>query len=312
MTTRSELRAQRQQEEQAAQTEAPVVEPTPPRHHLLFRLWGIICLTILLLVLVLNSTLLSANFMKKEITSSSLESVMLSEVNSSLTQYGISTSVLKKSETDKLITQAVDQVYAGEKINLDLSSVVSSVNSSVDSQLSQYGLSTSMLPAGSTSAVTGNINAAVNSQLNTPAVTQLITGIKVAKTVNNLLLIVSLAGLLIMLVLALWRHHLLASFSWICLLAAILFAGIMAALHGLAIQIGQQQADLSPFIAQIADAVQQRGFSEALMIGGLAICLFIFRIGMRIWQSRHWTWINDQYLLKFICLYHINKEKRSQ
>src|SRR5699024_11994507 len=78
---------------------------------------------------------------------------MLNQVNSSLIQYGISTSVLKKSDTDKLINQAIDQVYAGEKINLDLSPIVNNVGTSVNSQLAQYGLSTSMLPAGSSSAI---------------------------------------------------------------------------------------------------------------------------------------------------------------
>ena len=84
-------------------------------------------MTLLGLALLVNSTLLNVNFVKEEVTSSSLESVMLSQVNSGLTQYGISTSVLKKSDTDKLINQAIEQIYAGEKINLDLSSVVNSV-----------------------------------------------------------------------------------------------------------------------------------------------------------------------------------------
>lgn len=195
MTTRSELRAQRQETEAV---EEPVTK-TPARHHFLFRLWGIICLTLLALGLLLNVTLLNPNFVK-EITSSSLESIMMSQVNSSLTQYGISTSVLKKSDTDKLITQAVDQIYAGEKINLDLSSVVNSVSSSVDSQLAQYGLSTSMLPAGSSSAVTNNINSIVNSQLNTPEVSQLITGIKIAKTSVNIILVICLISLVLLII----------------------------------------------------------------------------------------------------------------
>ena len=101
MTTRSELRAQRQEK-----VEKPI-EETPKKHHFLYCLWGIICVTLLGLALLVNSTLLNVNFVKEEVTSSSLESVMLSQVNSGLTQYGISTSVLKKSDTDKLIKQAI-------------------------------------------------------------------------------------------------------------------------------------------------------------------------------------------------------------
>lgn len=139
MTTRSELRAQRQEK-----VEKPI-EETPKKRQFLYCLWGVICVTLLGLTLLINSTLLNVNFVKEEVTSSSLESVMLGQVNSSLTQYGISTSVLKKSDTDKLINQAIDQVYAGEKINLDLSPIVNNVGTSVNSQLAQYGLSTSML-----------------------------------------------------------------------------------------------------------------------------------------------------------------------
>lgn len=95
MTTRSELRAQRQKEDKDDVVKEPVT-PVKHQHHFFMRLWGIIWLTLLLLTLLINTTLLNAGFVKKEITNSSLESVMLSQVNSSLTQYGISTSVLKK------------------------------------------------------------------------------------------------------------------------------------------------------------------------------------------------------------------------
>lgn len=277
MTTRSELRAQRQETEAV---EEPVTK-TPARHHFLFRLWGIICLTLLALGLLLNVTLLNPNFVKKEITSSSLESIMMSQVNSSLTQYGISTSVLKKSDTDKLITQAVDQIYAGEKINLDLSSVVNSVSSSVDSQLAQYGLSTSMLPAGSSSAVTNNINSIVNSQLNTPEVSQLITGIKIAKTSVNIILVICLISLVLLIIRGLWQRHFVKNFSWICIVASILYTVIILVAHTLAIQAGQYQADLSPFIVQVANDFQQQAFSGSLLMAGVGIGLFILQLVKR-------------------------------
>jgi membrane-anchored glycerophosphoryl diester phosphodiesterase (GDPDase) len=116
VTTRSELRAQRQ--EKVEKSVEKSIEETPKKRHFLYCLWGVICVTLLGLTLLINSTLLNVNFVKEEVTSSSLESVMLNQVNSSLTQYGISTSVLKKSDTDKLINQAIDQVYAGEKLIL--------------------------------------------------------------------------------------------------------------------------------------------------------------------------------------------------
>lgn len=112
MTTRSELRAQRQEK-----VEKPI-EETPKKHHFLYCLWGIICVTLLGLALLVNSTLLNVNFVKEEVTSSSLESVMLSQVNSGLTQYGISTSVLKKSDTDKLLTRQLSRYMQVKKSTL--------------------------------------------------------------------------------------------------------------------------------------------------------------------------------------------------
>ena len=285
MTTRSELRAQR--EEENIPPTSPSEANHSPQHHIIFRLWGIVCLIVLSLALLINSTLLNANFVKGEITNSSLESVMLNQVNSTLTQYGISTSILKKSDTDKLITQAVDQVYAGEKINLDLTPVINSVNASVNSQLAQYGLSTSMLPAGGTSAVANNVNSMVNSQLNTPEVTQLIAGIKTAKTVVKILLVISLICLVILIVKSIWQHHAIASFSWICLIGGILYSGVLLAIHGTALQVGQQQPDFSPFITQVADAFQQRGFNYSFLMIGLGILLLLLRVGIRKWQERH-------------------------
>ena len=72
MTTRSELRAQQQEK-----VEKPI-EETPKKRQFLYCLWGVICVTLLGLTLLINSTLLNVNFVKEEVTSSSLESVMLS------------------------------------------------------------------------------------------------------------------------------------------------------------------------------------------------------------------------------------------
>ena len=281
MTTRSELR-RRQRQEKVEQS----IEVTSQKHHFLYCLWGVICVTLLGLALLVNSTLLNVNFIKKEVTSSSLESVILSQVNSSLTQYGISTSVLQKSDTDKLINQAIDQIYAGEKIKLDLSPVVNSVNSSVNSQLAQYGLSTSMLPAGSSSAITSNINSMVNSQLNTPEVAQLINGIKIAKTITNFILAISIIGLIVLILKGLWRRHLISSFRWICLWGTILYTGTVMAIHALALQIGEGQPDLSPFISQVANDFQQTGFHISMIIIVVSIVLFILQFVKRKWRPR--------------------------
>lgn len=283
MTTRSELRAQERAQEGPAVKKQPG-EAVKQGHHIRFRVWGMILLTVLMLMMLIDTTLLNKNFVKQEIDNSSLESVMLAQVNSTLTSYGIPTSVLQKSTTNKIINQAVDQVYSGQKINLDLSPVVGSVDSSVNSELSQFGVSTSMLPAGSVSAATGDINAAVNKQLNTSAVAELTSGIQIAKVVVNVVLLANLVFLLIMLLKSLWQHHLVASFSWIFLSTAVLFTLIVNAIRAVASQAGSQVPDISPFIAQVAEDFQQRGMTYTFFLTGLAIILFGIRLIKRIWR----------------------------
>lgn len=290
MTTRSELRAKertKSSEEPAQSVPAESQSFPKAKHYFRFRIVGTFFLTLLTLMMLINSTILNRDFAKHQIESSSLESLMLDQVNSSLTQYGISTSVLSKNETDKIISQAIDQVYSGEKINLDLSPVLANVNSSVNDQLAQYGLSTSMLPAGGTSSITSNVNSAVNSQLNTPVVAQVTTGIRIAKVVVNLILFASLAMLVILIMKAGWQKHLLASFSWISLLTLLVFNLLVTGIKVVVSQSGAQFPDLSPFITQVVEAVQQRGMTYSLLLGGLAIILFVIRAAKRFWQPRH-------------------------
>lgn len=270
VTTRSELRAEQQ--------ESSLEAPSPkPRHHFLFRLWGVICLFLLSIGCLLNMTLLNADFVKNEVNSSPLESVILSQVNSNLTQYGISTSVLKKSDTEQLINQAVDQIYAGEKINLDFSRLVTNANATIGSQLAQYGISNSIL-ANSSAALTNNLNTMVNGQLNTPEVAQLTAGIRVAKMVTNIVVILSGLCLLVMVGVALWQRHFMGSFAWICLWAAGLTAGAVVLARTIGYQASQQQADIGPFIAQLADDIQQRGLINAAIIGVIGGGLFLLRL----------------------------------
>lgn len=160
------------------------------------------------------------------------------------------------------------------------------MNSSVNSQLAQYGLSTSMLPAGSSSAIAGNINSMVNIQLNTPEVAQLINGIKIAKTVVNIILVISIISLVILILKGLWQHHLIGSFRWICLWGTVLYTGIVMTIHAIALQMGAGQPDISPFISQVANDFQQTGFHGSMMLIVISIVLFILQFAKRKWQPR--------------------------
>lgn len=279
MTTRQELR---QQQTTESKQKLPLHEP----RHLAFRWWSGLILAITLLLALFNSTLLNPRFVKHEITDSALESLMLDQVNSELTQYGISTSVLKKSTTNKLIDQAVDQVYAGKKIQLDFSPVLNNVNSAVNSQLSQYGLSTAMVSQGSLATITNTINSNVNAQLNTAEVTQLINGIQVAKLVVKILLVVNLILLLVMLLKSLWRQQLLVSWGWGCLIGLIIFSLLIVGIKTLAVQLGSFNSDLSPFVSQVANDFFRTGVHYSVGLAMVTVLLLLGRLLKSWWQVR--------------------------
>ncbi len=128
-----------------------------------------------------------------------------------------------------------------------------------------------MLPAGSSSAIAGNINSMVNSQLNTPEVAQLINGIKIAKTVVNIILVISIISLVLLILKGLWQHHLIGSFRWICLWGTVLYTGIVMTIHA---------------ISQVANDFQQTGFHGSMMLIVISIVLFILQFVKRKWQPR--------------------------
>lgn len=279
MTTRQELR---QQQSIEAKQNLPSHEP----RHLALRWWSGLVLALTLLLLLVNSTLLNPRFVKHEITNSELESLMLNQVNSELTQYGISTSTLKKSTTDKLVDQAVDQVYAGKKIQLDFSPLLNNVNSAVNSQLSQYGLSTAMFSQGSSATIANTINSNVNAQLNTAEVTQLIDGIQVAKLVVKILLVINLLLLLVMLLKSIWRQQLLVTWSWGGLVGLIIYSLLILGIKTLAVQLGSFNSDLSPFISQVAGDFLKTGIHYSLVLAIVVVLLFLGRLLKSWWQVR--------------------------
>ncbi|HJA27746.1 MAG TPA: hypothetical protein H9720_05375 [Candidatus Limosilactobacillus intestinigallinarum] len=274
MTTRSELRAQRE----AAQQSAPAPEPTAtpaPSHHF-FNFWGTVLLVFFVLSMILNATLLNPKFILREVQDSVVETTITDQVNGALQRYGVPTSLLTDKDTDHLLTQAVNQVYAGKSIHLDLSRVTQRAGATADSELAQYGL------AGVGSAVSAdlsqNVNNVVNSQLNTPVVARLANGIHLTKLVTNAIFMVTGIGLLILIVLVILGRHFAQSFSWIGIWTVVIDGLVCGAIGKLAPQLAADQPDYAAFVAQLSAAF----IHTAVVILGpilvVTIVLFIWRI----------------------------------
>lgn len=277
--SRSAIRRENKRQEKQKNNQEPV------RRHSVFIVWGTILVALLMTALILNQTILSSKFVKHEITHSNLSETLMDNVNSGLSRYGVSTGAVSEHEANKLITQAVDQVYSGESIDLNLQPVLGDLNNSVSQAASQYGI-TGQLPSSVESNINSGISNTVNQQLNTPQVKQFTGAISIAKTVVHFIMLVSSIGLILMLLTSILKKHVIRSFSWIALWSSILLYGIILGLRGVVTAIGAHYPDYSSFTAQLATDFYSRSTNYWLILLILTIALFCWRITIKVFRGR--------------------------
>ena len=237
--------------------------------------------------LVLNQTFLNKRFVSHEITSSTLESDLLDSVHDGMSQYGIPAKMLTKNAADKIVRKSIDQVFAGQPIRVDLSPVTDQLAGEADSQLAQFGISTSLLPAGTSDAITSNLNSAVNSRINTPQVTAAINGLHTVKIVNSTVLAVSAVVVLILAVLAIFGRHFLMSFSWITTIALVVSGLLVMITRSIIPQLAQNAPDYSSLAVQCASDFQGTAFTWLAILAVLAVALWLVRLIRPLVSSRH-------------------------
>jgi hypothetical protein len=282
MVTRSELRAQ----QRAAATQSTVnkknLQPSVRKHHL-FNLWGTIILGLLMLCLIMNATLLNRHFAVHEIKDSIVATTITDQVNAGLERYGIPNSALTDRETNHLLTQVVDQVYAGKKLRVDLSPVMAHVGSSVNSQLAQYGLA----GAGGTAmtALSQNVNDAVNAQLNSTAVTKFVHVVQLIRTSVTIITVVTALVMLIMVVQAVLHRHLIISFSKICIGAVIIDGLLVWLVTKVGPQLVEDQPDYVSFVIQLVTDFSHRAMAMLSVVLVIGLTLLAIRIVRWGWGS---------------------------
>ena len=277
METRSAIR-RKQQEKLSSSSEKP-------HRHPLTIVWGTILVVLLMLSLMLNQTLLNARFVNHEISRSNLSSTLMETVNSNLSQYGISTTALSDKEANKLVTQAVDQVYSGKEINLNLQPVINNVGNSASQTAARYGISAEVTNS-MTSGVSDEVASAINSQLNTSQVKQFTSMILIAKTVDHAVALISAIGLGIMILVAVLRKYFIRSFSWIGLWSSLITYVLILGLGALINQIGSNYPDFSSFIAQLGTGFHSQAIGSWLVLLIFTVILFGWRIVRGVLKRR--------------------------
>ena len=277
METRSAIR-RKQQEKLSSSSEKP-------HRHPLTIVWGTILVVLLMLSLMLNQTLLNARFVNHEISRSNLSSTLMETVNSNLSQYGISMTALSDKEANKLVTQAVDQVYSGKEINLNLQPVINNVGNSASQTAARYGISAEVTNS-MTSDVSDEVASAINSQLNTSQVKQFTSMISIAKTVDHVVALISAIGLGIMILVAVLRKYFIRSFSWVGLWSSLITYVLILGLGALINQIGSNYPDFSSFTAQLGTDFHSQAIGSWLVLLIFTVILFGWRIVRGVLKRR--------------------------
>lgn len=206
-------------------------------------------------------------------------------VNSNLSQYGISTTALSDKEANKLVTQAVDQVYSGKEINLNLQPVINNVGNSASQTAARYGISAEVTDS-MTAGVSDEVANAINSQLNTSQVKQFTSVISIAKTVDHVIALISVIGLGIMALVAVLRKYFIRSFSWVGLWSSLITYALILGLGALINQIGSNYPDFSSFTAQLGTDFHSQAISSWLVILIFTVILFGWRIVRGVLKRR--------------------------
>lgn len=214
-----------------------------------------IIITFLFASLILSHTLLSERFAKNEVANSTLSSVMVNLVSQNLSQYGIPTSQIPESQVNKLLKEAVGDIYEGKSIELNLEPILMSTESTITKQAAQYGINATV-ESDTLQSANKTASDTLNSQLNTPQVSAFITGLGVAKTINWIVLIVSgiITGLII--IRSILKRQIFAKFFWICLISSIIvYILIIGLVTGLT-EVGSSYSDFVSFTSQLSTDFQ--------------------------------------------------------
>lgn len=257
--------------------------PTPlpvPRRHWVSTLLGIFAMLVLMLCLLMNTTVLNEKFVAREVTQSTVGSEIQSEINSSLSTYGIEGETITKKQTNELLSTAVKQVYSGQPIKLDLSDILSNLEDGTTSTLSNYGVP-SELKNSVTDSVNSEVTNIINSRINTPAVNQFESQIKLAKTLMIIGLVVSVALLFIIALYDLFSHTLLRDFRWITIVAGGLFALLLSFFKPLIVSAVSTDVTMKSLATPIVNDIIRQGNFLSLGIIVVGLILLVLSIVMK-------------------------------
>lgn len=263
------------QPEQAAPQKTVVVQAAS-RHHF----WGIIITAIVMFAVILNGTILNQKFIAQEISQSTIGDEIVSKANASLHQYGIEGSVVTHHDVQKLLKQAIGQLYNGQTINLDLSSVDSRLNNAVNNRLASSCVSDSVATSTVTNSLESEVNSTINQSLNTAAVQQAARVIKTARVINMAVIVIGGALIILNLLGALIKHYFLDQVMWLGAGGAVLASALtLVVRQGL-----PTLAHALPDASELAVSFASDFAAYAMRVIGVGLLCFLLALLLKLGQ----------------------------
>lgn len=250
------------------------LDASKPHKHWIGTIFGIIAGLVLFTSLLINSTILNESFMTKQITRSSVVNTVHSEVNSSLSSYGINQEILTTAQTKKIVKQITHEVYNDQTIHINVSSILGNVEGKASSELSQYGISSDIINSLPTGSVNSQISTIINSRLNSSSLQNLEVAIKSARIITITLMIVAVIVLLLICIRNVFTNTVVRDFRWITLFTGILSAAILMIAKNFVNDYTVEYASYKTSILQISNAVLQIGWQMVIVILVISIVLF--------------------------------------
>ena len=225
-----------------------------------------------------QQTVLSEQTAKTTLTTPTVVATVQSELNSGLTQYGL-TNLITATDTKAVLRQLITEVYQDQPLALDLSAVTERASRRADNALSVYGV---QVPTELTAGVAGTVNTAVNAQLNTSELKTVQQNLQVAKQVASVTLVVS--GLLVVLgAVREFFNHALGR-----------YLAVVGLVSGSLLWLLQSQAATFNFSAAIANSLMTAVVNQVVTTGwqlggwavGLGALALVGRWLWRLWRHR--------------------------
>lgn len=272
MTTRQEIRRQ----QQAA---APRENNQPRRLRQPMRVfWGVIALTLLGVALLFNQTVLNRHFAEQEIQRSNVAATVNNNLNEVAGKYGINDGALDEGTTNKLLKQAVDQIYAGKQLDLDFSSAIKNSTNGVSPSVDGIQIPKGLLSSSIGSEATAGISSSLNQQINTPEVQRFTSILQIWKNVNNIIMIISAIILVVVLVVLIIGRASWGSFMRLVGIPAVLLAIITWLIKTGIVSVGRSFPDYSALLVQVANDIAAVGFHYCLALAVVIILLIVIKI----------------------------------